>query len=107
MLSSPALSIVIGLLAGFSNAAKTPSKSKLNVGMMFVDMTQYLDTGPIDLLAMMGESYVSMLLLNGKIDEQKLKMDMHYISENGKTPIITTAGVKILPTVSLLKVFLK
>jgi len=68
--------------------------------MMFVDMTQYLDTGPIDLLAMMGESYVSAFMLGGKIDEQKLKINIYYISENGKTPIGTTAGLKILPTTS-------
>jgi len=100
MLYSRAISIVVGLLASVSNGAKTPSKSTLNVGMMFVDMTQYLDTGPIDLLAMMGESYVSAFMLGGKIDEQKLKMNIYYISENGKTPIGTTAGLKILPTTS-------
>jgi hypothetical protein len=99
MLSSRAVSIVVGLLACASNAAKTPSKSTLSVGMMFVDMTQYLDTGPIDLLAMMGEHYVSAFMLGGKIDAQKLKIDIHYISESGKDPINTTAGLKILPTV--------
>src|ERR1700744_4324576 len=99
MLSSRALFTAIGLLASISNAAKAPSKSKLSVGMMFVDMTQYLDTGPIDLLAMMGESYISTFQLGEKIDQQQLKMDIHYISEDGKTPIVTTAGLKVLPTV--------
>jgi hypothetical protein len=99
MFSSRAISIVVGLLASVSNCARAPSKSTLNVGMMFVDMTQYLDTGPVDLLAMMGERYVSAFMLGGKIDSQKLKMEIYYLSDNGRDPIQTTAGLKIMPTV--------
>ena len=80
MLSYRAISIVVGVLAIVSDGAKTPSKSTLNIGMMFVDMTQYLDTGPIDLLAMMGEGYVSTFLLGGKIEEQKLKVCKIFIT---------------------------
>src|SRR4051812_44970540 len=94
-----AISVVVGLLGGVSSTARTPSKSTLNVGMMFVDMTQYLDTGPIDLLAMMGEDYVSAFMLGGKIDSQKLKLKIYYISESGKDAVDTTAGLKIYPTV--------
>jgi putative intracellular protease/amidase len=99
MFSSRVISIVVGLLASVSIGSKTPSKPTLKVGMMFVDMTQFLDTSPIDLLAMMGERYVSAFMLRGKIDSQKLKMDIYYVSENGRDPIQTTAGLKIMPTV--------
>jgi hypothetical protein len=105
MLSSRAISVVVGLLASVSNAAKTPSKSTLNVGMMFVDMTQYGDTGPADLFAMMGERYVSAFAVGGKIDAQKVKMEIYYLSEDGKTPIQTTAGLSVMPTVRRLKAF--
>jgi hypothetical protein len=58
MFSSRVISLVVGLLASVSIGSRAPSKSALKIGMVFVDMTQYLDTGPIDLLAMMGERYI-------------------------------------------------
>jgi hypothetical protein len=99
MFSSRVISIVVGLLASVSIGSRAPSKSALEIGMVFVDMTQYLDTGPIDLLALMGERYILAFMVGGKIDSQKVKMNIHYISQNGKDPIQTAEGLSILPTV--------
>jgi hypothetical protein len=88
------------LALGASHAAKpTPSKSSLNVGMLFVNTTQFLDTGAMDLMAMMSTDYIDLVHVPQPMKGQAVKMNIIWISENGG-PVDTTAKVNLMMTAS-------
>ncbi len=88
------------LALGASKAAKpTPSKSSLNVGMLFVNTTQFLDAGAMDLMAMLSTDYIDLVHAPQPIKGQAVKMNILWISENGG-PVDTTARVNLMMTAS-------
>jgi hypothetical protein len=83
-----------------SVSAREPSKSKLTVGMLFVAPTQFLDTGPIDLISLMSKSYIGGIMAPQPIKAQAIDMDIHYISETGTGTMEMTANARLGMTVS-------
>jgi hypothetical protein len=85
---------------GAEAAEREPSKSALTVGMLFVAKTQFLDTGPMDILAVMSSDYVSMLHVPKRLKDMAIKMNLVWISETGE-PVETTSKVKLEMTVCI------
>lgn len=83
-------------------AVRTPSKSSLDVGMLFLakEGTEYLDTGGIDLLAMLTPEYQTLIGSSKQLQDQAVKMNVHYISETGTLPMPLTGNAKLVMTVS-------
>jgi hypothetical protein len=86
----------------FPSASKQPSKSSLAVGILFVNATaQHLDTGPADLIAMMGKKYIGLFHTPKLLADQAVDLNLLWISEDGQ-PIETTSGAKISMTVGII-----
>jgi hypothetical protein len=85
-----------------TSAQRQPSKSKLSVGMLFVapEGTQYLDTGGIDMFALMSPSYVKMIGTTKEISDKAVNMDFHFISKTGNSPMNLTGDAKLVMSVS-------
>ena len=63
--------------------------------------TEYLDTGGIDLLAMMTPEYLGLIGAPKGLHDKAVKMNIQYISSTGQDSMPLTANAKLVMTVRL------
>lgn len=79
-----------------ANAVQKP----LQIGVLLLsDLVQLLDAAPIDLLTSIRPTYLQICGISEEMVARGAESDVHYISEDGVTPINMTSDAKWSVTV--------